>query len=204
MTETGVTGGFVRHRNRMVQESVFQDLRDTLIACRWMAGTTAHGVIDPYNPSATLAPVTTTPNQVLQLLEGYPINLIDYFPEVEDAASGATPPNTFAVDAGTPGDPEPLELGSSAEELQYVFTMAFYAVSDALALAVLNDLKDRYRGRMIRGDVVELFDYNAGGDTPVVRMDVDAFRYTMNTDQVAPHETHLYFAELTISDYIDA
>jgi len=206
MTETGVAGGYVRHRDRMVQESVFQDLKDTLIACRWLPGTTARPVGNPYDPEAGFEVVTVAANQVLGLLEGHAITLIDYFPESKDGGAG-TAPNTFAVDTGTPGEAVPLELGSNAEARSYVFSMAFYAVSDAVALAVLNDLRDRYLGRLVRHDVIELIDYLGtparAADSVVVRMDVESFRYTVNTEAVTPHEVHLYFGELVLVDYVD-
>ena len=39
----------------------------------------------------------------------------------------------------------------------------------------------------------------------VTRMEVEAFRSAMNSDQsIAPNEVHLYFGELTILDFVDA
>lgn len=208
-TQTGVTGGYVRHRDRMVQESVFEDVQDTLIACRWMAGTTARPVNDPYNPG-TYAVVTTTADQVLPLADGYPVNLIDYFPETEgdalagEPATGKTLPNTMAIDQGIRGESVPRELGSQAEMVPYTFTMAFFATSDAVAMAVLNDLRDRFRGRLVRGEAVALWDYNGDLSAPVNYMDVESFNYRMNAgDTVAPHEVHLYFAELLLVDDVD-
>lgn len=207
MTEMGVTGGYVRHRDRMVQESVFQDLRDTLIACRWMTGTISRPVVDPYNRGAGY--VSSLPARpILPLLEGHEIVLIDYFPETENGGSG-TAMNTLAMDGGDSSEAVPLELGSNAEARGYTFTMAFYAVSDAAARAVLNDLRDRYLGRSVRGDNIELFDFVANSNqatvdmTPIVRMDVESFRYAMDNSSVAGHEVHLYFAELTLTDFID-
>lgn len=194
-------GGYVRHRDRMVQESVLQDLKDTLIACRWLAGTTASPVADWYATPRNTWQVATTVTP-LPLLDGYPINLIDYFPEAEDGGS-PTPPNTFALDTGTSDDSVPVELGSNAEARSYVFNMAFYARSDGLALAVLNDLRDRYAGRLVRDDVIQLFDFNQEPPKPIVLMDVESFRFTVNTEAVAPHEVHLYFAELVLTDYVD-
>lgn len=215
------TGGYVRHRDRMVRESVYQDLRDTLIACRWMSGTTSRKVIDPSNPGAGWQLVTTAPADVLPLVgkredetTTAEIVLIDYFPvaskqdEEETGESRKTEKNTFAVDTGVPGEPVPVELGSNMDEQPYVFTMAFYAASDAVALAVCNDLRDRYKGRLVRDDHVDLFNYNDpayDGDTlPVVRMEVDAFRYSQDAQQVAPYEVHLYFAELQVTDIVDS
>lgn len=214
------TGGFVRHRNRMIQESVFQDLRDTLIACRWMSGTTSRQVVDPDNPGAGWQTLTRIADDVLKLVgkreDGTvaEVVLIDFFPEAggnddDNGESRKTELNTLAVDAGDAQDPQYVELGSNLQEQQYVFTMAFYASSDAVALALLKDLQDRYAGRIVSDDHLDLYNFNdpAFDDTtpPVTRMEIDAFRYRQNTDnQVSPWEVNLYFAELVLTDTIDA
>jgi hypothetical protein len=213
------TGGYVRHRDRMVQESVFEDLQNTLIACRWMAGTTSRKVINPYNPGAGWQYVTTQVGDVLKLVgkredgSAAQVTLIDYFPEAggnndENGESRKTELNTFAVDDGVPGEAQFVELGSNMQEQPYVFTMAFYASSDAVGKAVLNDLRDRYNGRLVTDDHLNLYNYNDPAfdeDTPpVVRMEVEFFRFEKNvTDQATPWEVHLYFAELTITDVVD-
>lgn len=210
MTEIGVTGGYVRHRDRMIQQSVYEDLRDVLIACRWLAGTTTNPV---WNISTgDWETVTTAPTATLPLLEGSPLNLIDYFPETEgdrgavgQPQASKTPLNTFALDNGTPAVGELRELGNSTSEIvPWRFNMAFYAASDAVAQAVLADLRDRYRGRLARPSFIDLWDYNSIATDPVVRMGVESFSYIANTDQsVAPHEVHLYFGELVLEDEVD-
>lgn len=210
MTQT-TTGGYVRHRDRMIQESVFEDLRDTLIACRWLGGTTVRPVWDPYNPTQPAAPLTTDYNNTFKLLERDPIELIDYFPETEDIERGfigntfasKTAPNTFALDNGTMGDAVQRELGSNAQHVPYTFNMAFFATSDAVAQAVFNDLRDRYAGRIVRDDSIALWDYNAGGELPVVQMDVEKFSYRLNTELATPTNIHLYFGELLVLDEVD-
>lgn len=212
------TGGYVRHRDRMVQESVFEDLQNTLIACRWMSGTTTRPVINPYDPAAGWQPVTTDPGQVLAIVgkrdDGSPaeVVLIDYFPEVggnsdEAGESRKTEPNTLAVDTGVPQEAELLELGSSLQAQPYLFTMAFYAASDAVALALLNDLRDRYLGRIVSDDHVDLYNFNAPAfdqDTPpVVRMEAEAFKYEQSSDNATPWDVHLYYADLLLTDYVD-
>lgn len=207
---SGVTGGYVRHRDRMVQESVFQDLRDILIACRWLAGTTSRPVRDPYNGDAW-GPVTTTDADTLPLLEGNPLVLIDYFPEAEGGSvtgepeTGQTALNTFALDNGSRIASAMRELGNpTAEYVTYRFNMAFFAASDAVAQAVFGDIGDRFRGRLVRPDFVELWDYNSASELPVVRMDVGKFSFTSNEDQtIAPYEVHLYFGELELEDEVD-
>ena len=192
-----VTGGYVRHRDRMVQESVFQDLQDTLIACKWLLGTTSRPVVDPTNRAAGYQILTCT--QTLKLLGSKDTNgngdvpaemtLIDYFPEVggvDDATgkSRKTEPNTMAIDTGIPQESVPLELGSNMEEKPYIFTYAFYANSDAVAMAVMNDLRDRYAGRLVTDDHLALYNYNDPGfdmsTPPVNMMEIDYFRYQRN------------------------
>lgn len=207
------TGGYVRHRDRMVQQSVRNDLRDTLIACRWMAGTTERPVVDPDNPGAGYQLLTRTTDDLLKLLAGHQVKVIDYFPEAggnNDAAgeSRKTDPNTFAMDQGVTGDRSPLELGSNMEEVPYTFTMAFYGVSDAVALALLNDLRDRYMGRLVRDDHIDLFNYNDSSydadSPPVYRMETETFTYALSEESaVSPSDVHLYFAELVITDVVD-
>jgi len=205
-----VTGGYVRHRDRMVQESVYQDLRDTLIACRWLEGTTSKPVADPYN-AGVWGVVTTAAIELLPLLENDPVVLIDYFPEAEggsvagEPSTGKTEINTLALDNGTRVGTAPVELGNqSAELITYRFNLAFYAASDGLAQAVLGDLADRYRGRLVRPEVIELWNFNSAAVDPVVRMEVESYSFTQNTDQqIAPHEVNLYFAELEVEDQVD-
>ena len=208
---------YIRHRSRMVQQSVIQDLKDTLIACRWMPGTTSRPVWDPQEPRVFdpstgqyTAPlrkiITVTEAEILPLLRGQSISVIDYFPEAEGdrSRSSKTPPNTFAVDYGQPSDPEPAELGSSREEQEYIFNFAFYSASDAVALAMFSDLRDRYSGRIVETDRIELRDWVAAPSVVAVNMDADSFRYARNEDtSLVPHEVHLYFGELVITDYID-
>lgn len=209
-----VTGGFVRHRDRMVQESVIEDLENTLIACRWKSGTTTHKVIDPYNPSAGWTHVTTTPDKVLRMA-GVEVKVIDYFPESSgpgadvEGASRTTEPNTLAVDSGVAGESYMVELGSNLREQPYAFTMALFARTDAVALALFNDLRDRYQGRLITSDHISLYNFNADDydpDTslPVSRMEVDAFRYAQDASEASPSDVHLYYAELQLTDVVDA
>jgi len=210
---------YVRHRDRMVQESVFDDLRNTLIACRWMSGTTSREVIDPYDVGGGWQIVTTTSSEVLRLLgtreDGTTLAevvLIDYFPETSgntDEAGGSrkTELNTLAVDTGVPGDAVPIELGSNLVEQPYTFSFALYAASDAVALALMNDLRDRYSGKLVSDDNLNLLNFNDpsfDADTPpVYRMEIDAFRYARNAEMATPWDVNLYFAELELMDVVD-
>ena len=188
---------YIRHRPRMVQESVFEDLKNTLIACRWLAGTTTRPVISPVDHT-TVAAITVTSAQTFPLLGSEPLTLIDYFPEAQ-----ATPdPNTFAMDSGRAGDPEFMELGSDWMEQTYVFTMAFYAKSEAVATSVLSDLNDRYRGRIVNPDVISLYDYLTDPTTAAGMLEIDGFRWAQDVDQVGPSGLQLYFSELQVTDFV--
>lgn len=203
---------YVRHRDRMVQESVQEDLVNTLIACRWMSGTTTRLVINPYGTDSTPQVVTTAPTQVMKLVKGKPITLIDYFPEAtsDEAAlvgrpeTGQAKPNTLAMDDGQPGEPQPLELGSARAEMPYRFTFAFYASSTGVAQALMNDLRDRYRGQIVNSDMVVLYDYNVDPDTPVCAMAVESFSYVRSADDesATPVEAAMFYAQLTVVDEV--
>lgn len=193
---------YIRHRSRMVQESVYEDLRNTLIACRWMVGTTSRPVRNPANDNV-LEVVTVGSNDVYPLAEGSPITLLDYFPETQGEQNGPTAPNTFAMDAGQLGEANHLEMGSDTMEQPYKFNFAFFAVSDAVAYAVMSDLNDRYQGRLVNGDAVDLYNFLGDTSEPVVRMDIELFRYARDVTQVSPAEVHLFFGELHITDFVD-
>lgn len=188
---------YLRHRPRLVMESVIQDLRNTLIACRWMVGTTSVQVLNPATELVEF--VTTTAEDVFPLAGEDPVVLMDYFPE---EAGEITEPNTFAVDVPTPEDPEDLELGSSLHEQMYVFNFAFFAESDALGMAVMSDLSDRYDGRLLGNGSIDLYDFVNEPDLPAARMEVDVFRWTRDLNGIVP-EGHLFFGELTIVDFVD-
>lgn len=193
---------YVRHRSRMVQMSVIQDLVDTLIACRWMAGTTSRAVTPPGEGSARI--VTTTDDQIFALAGGHPVTVLDYFPQSlgEENPADGVEPNTFAVDAGQAGDETQLEMGSDTVEQPYLFSFAFYASSDAMATAVMGDLKDRYAGRIVMPEAIMLHDFLA--DEDVLYMDVDTFRYARDLDMASGPEAHITFAELAIVDIVEA
>jgi len=197
---------YVRHRDRMIRESIFVDLQDTLIACGWLEGTTSRPLV-PLGGGMP-AVITTGPDDVLELLEGHPLVLIDAFPEADPSPTSdgnRTELNTFAMNTGQPGEPAPVELGNRGlYEKPYTFNFAFWAVSDAVAVAVFNDLADRYKGNILDGDAINLYNYLADDPTtPVVRMDVESFRYTRDTETVTASDVHLYFGELVVMDLVE-
>lgn len=192
---------YIRHRSRMVQESVFEDLSNTLIACRWMEGTTNRPVLSPADGTSKV--ITTTADDIFKLAEGYPVNLLDYFPTAQGEQQGPTPLNTFAMDNGRPGNAVPLELGTNILEQPYMFNFAFFAVSDAVADAVFSDLKDRYEGRIVANEAIALYDFNTAPDDVAQWMEIDSFQYARDLENVAPSEVHLFFAELAITDIVE-
>lgn len=194
---------FIRHRSRMVQASVFQDLSDTLIATRWMVGTTSRPVTDPADRTAPPAVITTGTADVFALADT-PVTLLDYFPEAQGESGPQTAPNTMGLDEGTPGEATLLGLGTRDYEQPYRFNIAFLAASDAVALAVMADLKDRYEGRTIGGDIIPLYDFNTDPTTPVGYLEIDMFRYVRNTEIVTADTVHLFFAELHLVDVVDS
>lgn len=195
----------------MVQESVFEDLVNTLIACRWVPGTTTRPILDPYEPAAGKQIVTTTKAEVLKIVGDYPLTLIDYFPEstgeaavAGDPESGHTALNTLAIDDGQPGEPILVELGSSMAEVPYRFNFAFWAASTGVAQALMNDLRDRYRGFLVASDSIALYDYNTDPEIPVCPMGVDGFSYVRSAeDETAAHEATMFYAQLTLTDQVD-
>ena len=193
---------YIRHRSRMVQESVFEDLQDTLIACRWLIGTTTRAVRNPSN-SGALEVVTVGADDVYPLAEGHAITLLDYFPETRGETVGPTAPNTFAMDSGESGEPSQLEMGTNTMEQPYKFNFAFFASSDAVAEAVLSDLNDRYLGRLVNGEVIDLYNYLNDPTTPVVHMEIELFRYARNVTEATASDIHLFFAELHITDIVE-
>lgn len=189
LPDPNTPGTYVRHRQRMVRQSIFEDLRDTLIRTQWMAGTTRDNA------------VTTAPGATIPLLGGHPINLIDFFPERNSPISESTPINTFAMDVGVAGTLGEGEMGGHYEQ-PYQFNFALYANSDATAVAMFSDLYDRYIG-ISDSPYVTLYNYLVDPPTPVVRMEVDDFGYMRDTERPAPAEVFLYVAQLEITDYVD-
>jgi len=187
---------YIRHRPRMIQESVADDLANTLIACRWMAGTTSRAVKNPANGLVEV--VTTAPSAVYPLTEGNPVQIIDELPEGSETPTE----NSMAVSMPLPGDGEGLEMGSSFSEQPYLISIGFYASTDALASAVLSDLKDRYEGRLVWGEAVPLINYLDDPNAIVAWMDVETFRYANDSETVSPDGPRLYFAEIGLVDYM--
>lgn len=182
---------YIRHRPRMVRESVLEDLRATLVSLDWVPDDPnwRHG--DPYDEGEFLGMLST------------PVVIEDYYP-VEAAYQGENiAPNTLAIDQGTPQEPEYVELGGDDREQAYLFNLAFFAENDAVAVALFSDLSDRYNGiSPLTFQSVPLFNYLAATPTFIVNMEVTSFEVAKSPQQPAPGRL-LWFAQLTISDYLE-
>ena len=175
MSEILYTGGYVRHRGRMVARSVYQDARRVTDATGWTAEPTV-GLIDE------------------------PVTFIDFFPQGREATAETLASNTLAIDLGTAGAEVEWEMGGLFAQ-EYVFSLAMNAVSDAVAMALFSDLGDRYTGRT-EAPYITLYNFAVAPPVEVVRMEVELFEFAKSTEEVAPG-VHLFFARLVLTDYIE-
>jgi hypothetical protein len=172
-----------------------EDLFNTLIACRWIPGTTTRPVNNPTNNQFEV--VTVDPGEVFAFVRNLPVKVINYYP---DPTSGPPAMNTLAVDAPRPADPEEMELGSTLVSQPYQISLVFYANNDATAQALFSDLGDRYAGRLVNGQAIALYDYMGESDDVVGHMEVEAFRFARDLDTANQAERTTYFAELELVD----
>lgn len=172
---------YVRHRPRMVRQSVYEDLKIHLEEMNWIGST-------PLNILAVDGVVS-------------PLTLRDYFPTNAEFQGEEIPPNTLAIDQGTPGPARLHEMGGPLRSQLYYFNFALFAHSDAVALSLFSDLNDRYMG-ITHAEIITLWDYLQATPTPVVDMEVETFEVMKSPEQPAPGK-QLYFAELVITDYIN-
>lgn len=184
------TQTYVRWRPRMVRESILEDLREVLAEQGWTPATGA-----PYG-----------------FMQDQPLVLSEAWPEDAEYQGEKIVSNTLAIDQGVPGEPYAMGMGGGPLGRDYTFTLAFYAVNNATATALLQDLQDRYIGRqtkpLLDGGVgyyprfVPLRDYGKPDTPEITRMEIESFRFNRSVDQIAPGHD-LYFAELLIVDFID-
>lgn len=181
---------FVRWRPRMVRQSVYKDMVDTLLtSCGWPV------VINGVRQDG----INSIPASTLQVT---PLNIIEYFPEDGFGQNNPVLPNTLALDNGLPG---PLEMSSMGGlfERTYRFQYAFYAENDAVAQSVFSDLSDRYLG-LADSPFITLYNFATTPDpTPIVRMEVEDFQYSRAPGEVAPWEKHLFLAFMEVTDYVN-
>ena len=187
------TQAYVRWRPRMVRESVLEDLKSVLEEQGWW---------DPDDSTYV----------GFGFMRNYPLLLVEAWPGDMEYQEKITP-NTLAVDQGVPGEPYHLGMGGGPMGRDYLFTYAFYAVNDATASALFQDLSDRYFGRKTKprpapnpperySRIIPLRDYAQDPPPIVVNMEIEGFRFNRSVDQVAPG-FDLYFAELVVTDFVD-
>lgn len=174
---------YIRWRPRMVRQSVYNDMVQTLLRAGW-----------PILEDGVRLDVPASQFQVS------PINIIEYVPEEGFGQDNPLLPNTLALDNGLPGPMEEAFLGGPMER-PYRFQYAFYAENDAVAQALLSDLYDRYMG-LADSPFITLFNYASATPTPVVRMEVETFQYTRAPDSVAAWERQLFLAVMELTDYV--
>lgn len=166
---------YVRWRSRMVRESVWQDILQSLERTNWLG---------------------ETPMSILTT----PIKLVEAYNEEALYQGQAPDPNTFSMDNGRPGPLEEDELGGMYGR-HYQFGITFFAESDVVGLSLFEDLRDRYDG-LTDAPYISLYDYNTDPDEVVVRMESVSFGYALAPEQMA--NRHLYFAEIIVKDFVDA
>lgn len=168
----------VRHRARMVRQSVVDDVARVLGDTQWTG-------------NATLALLTQ------------PVLFREAFPDEAGEQGQTISPNTLTMDVGIAEDPYDWELGGSRQAQEYTFTFALYAESDAVGTALFSDLADRYLGRT-EPDFVILYDYAAATPIQIVNMEVDSFRFNRSVDQgEIGHGYQLYLAQMVLTDFVD-
>lgn len=182
---------YIRHRPRMVRQSVYEDLRSLLVDLDWVPDDPSWKPGDPYDPSEFMGMLSS------------PVVLTDYFPVSASYQGEDIEPNTLALDQGTPDEPQYVEMGGDDQEQGYLFNFAFFAENDAVAMGLFSDLADRYRGVTPgRFAAVTLFDWLVATPIPVVEMEVASFEVAKSPDQPAPGRM-LWFAQLVVTDYLE-
>lgn len=214
---------YVRHRARMVRQSVYEDARHVLQAPRDYMGRLADDpdvALDGGQPDV-YSWLNDDLTRTLPLLGEYPLTFIEYFPEEGLEAYEKIALNTLALDTGTADAEKEYELGGFYSQ-QWTFTFAINSSTDAVAQALFQDLNDRFVARVKMPPQQELLDNLEVGDSapdpyaasritlynyvttppiPVTRMDVETFQFAKSVEQVAPG-VQLFFAELVITDLI--
>jgi len=214
---------YVRHRARMVRQSIYEDARHVLETPRDYMGRLESDpdvVLGPDGP-LVYSWLHDDPDLTLPLLGEYPLTFIEYFPQEGLQAYEKIALNTLALDNGMAEPEKEYELGGLFSQ-EWTFTFAINSSTDAVAQALFQDLNDRYVGRVRVPPQQELLDNLESGDTdpdpyaaaritlynyvtdppiPVTRMDVESFQFTKSAEEVAPG-VQLFFAELVVTDFV--
>lgn len=218
---------YVRHRSRMVRQSIYEDAKHTLKVRRDYAGrleddpdvaTVGTGMDERPDVYAWL---DDDPDYQAPLLGEHPLTFIEAFPEGGLAAYEKIELNTLSLDNGQPEAEQEYELGGILSQ-GWVFTFALNASTDAVAMALFQDLTDRYIGRVecppqeellanldesdpapptIKGPKVTLYNYAVTPPIPVVRMEVEEFKFAKTAEEIAPG-VQLFLAELVVRDFL--
>lgn len=215
---------YVRHRARMVRQSIYEDARHVLGAPRdYMGRLASHPEVAKknFNVPDVYAWLHPNPDNVMPLLGEYPLTFIEYFPQEGLEAYEKIALNTLALDNGAAEPEKEYELGGLVSQ-EWTFTFAINSSTDAVAQALFQDLNDRYVGRVKIPPQKELLDNLEAGDAPpdpyaanrvtlynyvtdppipVTRMDVETFQFAKSAEQVAPG-VQLFFAELVVTDFV--
>lgn len=131
----------------------------------------------------------------------FPFAVREFFPEFTAYVQDEVHVNTLVLDNGVPGQIEEWELGGEMTR-EYRFSMGFYGQDDDTGIAVFSDLGDRYDG-LTNQPYIPLYNY-AEATPPLIRMmEVEDFRWSRAPEDAVPYEYHLFFAELTLRDFID-
>lgn len=214
---------YVRHRARMVRQSIYEDARHLLEVPRDYMGRLADDpdvALDGGQPDV-YSWLNADPALVLPLLGEYPLTFIEYFPEEGLQAYEKIALNTLALDNGAADPESEFELGGLMAQ-QWTFTFAINSSTDAVAQALFQDLNDRYVGRLsippqqelldnleigdsapdpYRSRYITLYNYVETPPIPVTRMEVETFQFVKSTEEVAPG-VQLFFAELVVTDFL--
>ena len=216
---------YVRHRARQVRQSVYEDAKHALSTRRDYAGrleTDPDVARDDEDEPEVHAWIDSDPDHRVPLLGESPLTFIEYFPEGGLAAYEKIELNTLALDNGRAEEEYQYEMGGLMAQ-EWTFNFALNASTDAVAMALFQDLNDRYVGRAVyppqqelldnlqsgddppapfSSDRVTLYNYAATPPIPVTRMEVESFRFAKNPEEEVAPGVHLFFGELVITDFL--
>lgn len=215
---------YVRHRARQVRQSIYSDARVTLETLRDYAGRLPDDPnvdVDGNGDPRVFSWLAEDDDLRLPILGQDPMTFIDYFPDGGIQAYEKLELNTLALDNGRSEEEYEYELGGLFAQ-EWTFTFAINASTDAVAMALFQDLNDRYIGRTsvpsqpelidnlqpgdappgpMAGDRITLYNYAASPPIPIVRMEMETFRFAKTPEEVAPG-VHLFFGELVLTDFL--
>lgn len=167
---------YVRHRSRMVRQSVWDDLKVTLEDLDWTGSTP------------------------LAILNSKPVVLVDNLPEGSRLKGSDISINTLAMDQGTAGEIYEYEMGGLLAQ-DYLFRFAFFAETEGVALALFQDMQDRYYS-FNTSNTVALYDYMQATPSKIVDMEVESFTSERAAEQPIIG-MEIFYARLDLVDFLD-